>query len=471
MNLTTYQELYDAYYCTGQYGPGDNSGLIQHWREMQEEYDKRRKLAAFPRFLPLDVRDNTVRPIFRNTPERSFKNDIVQVFLDNIDGAKADPVDINLKMPRILEMAVLYGVNFVLLDNHADADQYLRSELVDARKLPYVVMITPKQMPVNGLTLDSAGRIQRFCWIDSKLINGKKTKILKVYTAEFYEEYKFTGTKVPDKLNPRMRIEQKANALEEVPVFPLITVDQDLTETLPESPYNYALQILKLIYNYTSWIASNSADTAFPIFYGPTSMMNASRRDDGTEAMTLEIGSTRGLAIDDNSSIKPGYAAPPSAPTESMQKEREYLIELLLLHYSITWWQTGSNQSGESKKQDRWSRWSMLEYLAHRCENLERWLVKTMGKYMGDEYEYTVAYDTYYADDDAPEMIIDLALSALTAELNLAPEVASSIRNKVVKTISSEEPLEIQKALLEAQKRYNALLESGDGTNPESGNG
>jgi len=458
-----YKDLRNAYNLSGPYSPIDNTGLIRHPREEQDAYDKRRKLGAFPRFLKLLIDMNTVRPIFRDPPTREFKKgeDVLSEWSEMVDGG-IPAASLQVKMPRFLRQACLNGVLFVVAENHPDDTiaGRLRSELVQAKLLPYFFSVTPEYL--IDLILTSQRTIERFVWLDKgKDKRGRLIDVAKIYTPTKYIVCPKGQYQPGMNLNKiKNKLEEIPNALGRVPVYPLMSVDEDLTAELPESDYNYALQACKLIYNLTSWIASNCADTAFPVFIGPNSISKPRSEinldGDVEKQIAVDVGTTKGLRVDDDCKIMPQWIAPPNEPTTLMQEERGKIIELLVLHYAVAWWGTRNTvQSGESKKQDKGVRNETLEYLAHQCEALERWMTEMVGLYMGIETEVEVIYNTDFSSDDDIMEFIEMAITAISDDLSLAPEVRSETRKKVIRRLFSESSSDTVQKLTKFQQKWD----------------
>jgi len=460
-----YLDLEYAYNVSGPYSPKVNTGLVRHPREEDDAYIKRQYLGQFPPFLRLLVDHNTVRPIFRDPPTRNFNgNEFLEDWSKNVDSGMPE-TPLQVKMPRFLRSADLFGCCFIVAENHPEevVAGKLRSELATAGLLPYFYQVKPRNK--IDLILSSRGHIERFVWSDKSTDErGRLIDVARVYTTDRYlscplGEYS-AGM---DLIKIKTKYEDRSNDLGFVPIYAFMGVDEDISSALPESRYNYALQGCKRIYNLTSWIDANCRDTAFPVFYGPEDMSkpraDIKKRADGTVDMIKEaeinIGTQKGLRIPNDAKNPPGFLAPPSEPTTLMQVEREKTIEDMMLHYAISWWGTSAAESGESKRQDKSIRNETLEYLAHQCEALENWMFKMIGIYMGIESDVEIIYNTDFSNDDDLIDFVTTAIEVLGNSLGLAPEVKTRVRKNVISRYFSELPSDTVGELLEAQEEYD----------------
>lgn len=119
----------------------DGNYLIRHPREKDDDYERRQEQASFVNFCS-DVCDIYTSYLFREQPERKFKNDggVIEAFLADadLDGRSWDKT-----IRGLSNMASYYGAMGVIVDKPTGKVGASRGEELEAGIRPYVAAYSP----------------------------------------------------------------------------------------------------------------------------------------------------------------------------------------------------------------------------------------------------------------------------------------------------------------------------------------
>lgn len=383
-----YKLLRDSYEGMG--GFLDGSYLIQHKRESNDKYAKRKELSYYLNYFKPCI-DAHVSPIFKTLAFRDYKGKGAkswQQFCDDVDFRKTKIKDL---MKQAAHEAKLNGVAFLVMDKELDASPITLAELEENRKnIPYAFVVSPER--VNEIITDKHGRIISFEYEEPDEYEENKTA-KRTFTIDGW------------KLENSKEIKTGVWNLHCVPVIP---VPSKLVEgnfnPLPPSEFLSIAKTNKIIYNMCSWLNEILANQTFSVLTYPS-----------TSSDSLVIGTSNALGYPSDASHEPKFIAPSADPANIVSTQITKLQEECYRMAGVVN-VTGvrSEMSGVAKQWDYEQTNQVLADFADILENAEKALAELFMRFTGVEFEYRLNYPS------------DFTISDVNTELNNA-EIAKGL--------------------------------------------
>ena len=163
-----YRLMRDAYYGDGGFKGGY---LIQHKRELPENYQARQQVAYYMNYFAPIV-NALVDPVFKRSPLRDWKGSastIIEAFVKDVDGTGND-MDAFIKQAAL--SAKLYGAVFIVVENFQSMDlPPTMGQALQERKFPYAYTLDPDR--VESCTIDKNGRVLSIKFRDMAVVSTR----------------------------------------------------------------------------------------------------------------------------------------------------------------------------------------------------------------------------------------------------------------------------------------------------------
>lgn len=402
MSKAAYQKLKDGYYGIG--GFDDGSYLIQHPRETDKKYGKRKEAAYYLNYVS-SVVDGHVNPIFRSPISRDWKGSGLQEIFEKFS---LDVDCLGTNLDSFMKMAALasklYGIVFLVVDNFQEVPQ-TKDKTIEERAFPYLYLVEPSA--VTEYKLDRLGRLIAFSF-EEKAEDGESTQT-RTFTAEKWQID--NG-------------EEGDNHLGVVPVIPLLSRKIKLGEELPPSEFAAIVKTNLNIFQQCSWLNEILQNQTFPLLVYPSN-----------EAVDLTIGSENALGFDgETSHHAPSFIAPPSGPAEVLAANVDRLIKEIyrMAQMSHT---TGVEKqtSGVARAWDFEESNLALSDFAENLENAEKQITFLFSRYMNDAtFEYLCSYSRNF---QVPDLEKELSIAQSALDLGFGALFDAEVLKKILATL------------------------------------
>lgn len=295
--IVTDAHLMDSY--TGRGGFETGAYLVQHGRESDEKYGKRKEIATYPNYVRKVV-NAYLGTLFGSPAQRSGEAAAWAALQSNADGVGGQVDDV---MRRAERMAMLLGTVYLVVDR-PQGEPVTRAD--DRALAPYVVIRKPAD--VADLALDRLGGVQRVVFRDrdesgDPAFRGWDAERWWISEDEDGETLLATGE----------------HKLGRVPVVRLHSSDLiDVTDERAD-PWVRDLAALALdLFNLWSELRELLRSQTFSIFTLPVA--DPSELDRIRE-QGLTIGTENAVPYDPSRGGQPGYVAPPDGPVTLYQQQ------------------------------------------------------------------------------------------------------------------------------------------------------
>ena len=369
-----YSLLRDSY--EGEGGFLDGSYLIQHKRELPENYSRRKKLAYYLNYFKPCI-DAHVSPIFKVLAKRDYKGAGANAWAEFIKDVDFRGTEIKDLMKQAAHEAKLSGITFIVMDKEQDANPRNLAELEgDRNNLPYAFVVSAAR--VNEIILDKHGRIVSFEYEEQ----------------DEYEENavaKRTFTKDGWVLEDTKGRHEASWNLGCVPVIaiPSRVVEGNFNPFLPSEFISIA-KTNAIIYNMCSWLNEILVNQTFSILTYPS-----------TSEESLVVGTNNALGYPADASHEPNFIAPPADPANILSAQIEKLQnECYRMAGVVNVTGVRSEQSGVAKQWDYEQTNQTLADFADILEGVEKKLARLFARFTGVDFDYTVNYPSDFTISD-----------------------------------------------------------------------
>lgn len=406
-----YQFLNDSYDGTGGYVTG--AYLIPHTREEEMRYN-RRVLSMYYLNYIRPIVNSHVNPIWRVEPTREFNPDqITEEFINDVDGRGHD---INSFMKRSGHFAKLHGKTFIVVDNFSDVPDNLAA-VVEERKFPYSILVTADR--VRTWKQDRFGNLIEFSYVEPKdgvtgsneansitlTIDKDQDKNVRVWTPEEWRIETTGGEFIKGGENP----------LGYVPVVEYASVESE--DFLPASEFFQISKMNFRLFNLLSEIQEIESNQMYPVLTIPSN----NNKD-------YALGSQNGLMFDPEAP-RPDYIAPPSDPIKTLMANAEIMVRNIHTMAGLTYTQSVSNLSAESKKWDFEKTESMLKAFSQRSQSAEEAIVFIFEDWMDINTNYQVDYSQEFG---VASLTDELERAVESLQLPLGANAAAEVTKKYI---------------------------------------
>lgn len=383
-----YRLLRDSYESMG--GFLDGGYLLQHKRESNEKYEKRKELSYYLNYFKPCI-DAHISPIFKTLAYRDYKGagaTAWQKFIEDVDFRGTKIKDL---MKQAAHEAKLNGVAFLVMDKELDVNPVTLANLEEDRNnIPYVFVVSPGR--VDEIIMDKHGRIISFEYEEPDMYQ-ENAVARRTFTPEGWKLEDSNGTH---------------SNLWDLGCVPVIPIPSKMVEgnfnPLPPSEFLAIAKTNKIIFNMCSWLNEILANQTFSVLTYPS-----------TSNDSLVIGTSNALGYPADATHEPKFIAPSADPATIISNQITKLQEECYRMAGVVN-VTGvrSEMSGVAKQWDYEQTNQTLADFADILENAERQLARLFMRFTGMEFEYTVSYPS------------DFTVSDITTELNNA-EIAKGL--------------------------------------------
>lgn len=383
-----YQLLKDSYEGMGGFLTGDY--LLQHKRESDEKYAKRKDLSYYLNYFKPCV-DAHVSPIFKTLANRDYKGKGAkawQQFIENVDFRGTKIKDL---MKQAAHESKLNGVAFLVMDKEQDANPITLAELEENRNnIPYAFVVSP--IRVNEIVIDKHGRITSFEYEEPD--QYEENRMAK-------RTFTVGGWKLVDSRG-------EYSGTWNIGRVPVVPVPSKLVEgnfnPFPPSEFLSIAKTNRIIFNMCSWLNEILANQTFSVLTYPS-----------TSSDSLTIGTSNALGYPADASHEPKFIAPSADPANIISAQITKLQEeCYRMAGTVNVTGVRSEMSGVAKQWDYEQTNQVLADFADILENCELQLADLFMRFTGVEFEYTLSYPS------------DFTISDLNTELNNA-EIAKGL--------------------------------------------
>jgi hypothetical protein len=427
MALTDTQRL-DAYRGLGGYA--DGSYLIQHVRESDDKFGRRKKLAKYLNY-PRKVIDAYLGTLFGRPAQRSGEAAAWQALQGNADGLGGQIDDL---MRRAELLAMLLGTAYLVVDRPAGAS-LTRAD--DLKRLPYVVLRKPGD--VASLTLDALGAVESVVFAEA----GASTTYGESLSGEAAAETRYRGW---DRTRWWVSSDVAGKELLSGPDGKPLTGEHGLgrppvvrhhstllVEVTDERASPWAEGLIALADDlYQQWSEKRDLfrSQTFSILILP---FKDQSELDRIRENGLAVGTENALPYNPEGGGQPDYLAPPDGPAklymEDIAETVKRLYELANLEFT-----GGVQQSGVALAFHFQAANDGLGLLAQGCEQTEMEIGRLACAWMGEEpgADLRVVYPRKFAVDD---LAARLAEDAESLTLELGPTAQRLIRGRSARRV------------------------------------
>ncbi len=398
-----YKFLLDAYTGLGGFKSGDY--LIQHKREEEDKFNRRKQLTIYPNYIRKIV-DTFTAHIFKRPPQRKTTPEYER-FINNVDKRGTHIDDF---MRKIFKLTCIYGTVFIIIDKPSEQAK-TRYEELEKGLLPYATIRLPTQL--HSYSLDNFGNLQEITFQETT----SEGAIYRTFTTT---EWRITDTR-------KKVIAQGNHNLSVVPVARIAFTEQLLPSDIISEPFIWNIAKLNFeIYNLISEIREILRNQTFPILTLPTSSP-----EEATRYKSLKVGTENGLFYNPEYGGKPDFIAPPPGPVEVYIEYLKLIIEQIYKSVNLEFvLGTQSQKSGVALEFEFQNLNAMLAQFTMCMEQAEYEIAYLVEKWNGkDGFKGSINYTKDFSYRDA-ERQLKLALDSLTAN------IGKLFENEVKKFIS-----------------------------------
>lgn len=379
-----YELTLDAYEGTGGFLPDSHdSYLFPYPREI--DFKSRKKQSYYINYIKPIV-NSKVKPVFSKAPQRQYKNDIVEGFLENADN---NNTPLNSIVEEAVTMSRLLGQFFVIMDNFEDVPENM-NEVIAERKYPYIYTKLPQD--VFSYETDLWGKLTDISFFYSLYYPDDQEEavyLYKRYTDEeieyWYNKKSIDGTEDVEKV-----VVSAFN--HQLGVLPVIYYNRDI---LPHPPFLDMASLSRSIYNLGSEINDLSRSQAFSILLLP------SINPDGDAQSNVILGSNNALFFDSQSTNIPSYISPDSNIMNTQLTRYDNLMQTLVYSADILGVnaQGGGNtaQSGLAYSYKFFAQKQELMMSSNIADYYDSKIIEMLGIFIGQDIDYDVQYTNSFA--------------------------------------------------------------------------
>jgi len=429
MNFNEYLKIYkfanDAY--KGENGFLDGGYLDKYPRESEEKFIERKSIAYYENLFVPKI-NRYIGYIFKSTPTRTSKNQLIKEIFDNVDnqGNSAD-----IFFSNFAKNAKVKGVNLLLIDAPKELGLNLKEQLQN-RLLPYFVEIEPER--IAKYKLDKFNKFEFIAFYDtidkSTLFKNETSNIIRYFDKNkwiiYDEDYKI--------------LEKGEHNLGVCPVL----IFSETGKFLDIGEFTQIAFLAKRHYNLLSELDEILRGETFPIL-----TLNADNPSD----VELKIASDNAIVYQTGMN-KPEFIAPPSAPAEIyLQKIKNLETKIDKIAYDIS--TNESNESGIALDLKFQGLNSSLSNFSLRLEDLERRAFDVVCRYLNINNDININYAKNFAIIDTNKEI------GILSEMKQLITSPTYFKLKTLQIISNDlnsiEPEEFAKIVSEIEDEKKEL--------------
>lgn len=419
MTDAEYQRLRDAYYGNG--GFLDGGYLVQHTREREGKFAKRREISYYLNYVA-PVVNSHVGPVFAKATVRDWQveNEIMSAFQQDVDRC-GTPIAQFMKSAALT--AKLFGTVYIVVDNVTEAEQRSRvNDAITNRAFPYAYLVHPKD--ILNIECNRFGELTRFRYYDG--YDEKDNQVIREWRTD---EWSLNGGAGGP--------QRGENYLGRVPVIPLhsrraVRIDSISDGYLPQ-PSEF-LSIVKAnlrIFNLCSELDEILRNQTFSILVYPSK-----------DPRDLTIGTDSALGWDgEKVSGSPHFISPDPAGAQLIMAQVDRLIKEIYRMAMLTH-ATGVQEasSGIARAWDFEKTNQALADFAGNLEEAEKKIVELFEDWTNTDVGYICKYPRDFSITDTQQEIMDAAsLLALNLRANFSAAVKKRLARVVLEDIPEEE--------------------------------
>jgi len=399
------QFLLDAYSGLGGFASG--AYLVQHPRESDKKYQRRRELAVYPNFVRKVV-NNYLGFLWRRTPTRDT-DELYARFSENADGAGHD---INHVMLSYQRLAMILGTVYVIVDRPM-VEAKTRAE----EPLPYLSVRLPGQLA--SYALDASGRFTSVTFEE------------KYEDATLFRTFTPRGWMISEDAEQTKVIDRGEYRLGRVPVVPLWS-SQPLNPTDVRG-YSWVFDLAQL-----NWDLYNLYSELRELFRAQTFAILALPVSDATERERLQdmtISTENAITYDPQGGGKPAFIAPPDGPV-SLYMDQIARVVADIYQVANLEFVGGVQQSGVALSFRFQEMNTALMTLADLAERAEVEIAELVYAWMGREWSGNIAYRRDFNINDLAQ---ELALAMDAVTLDISPAFDRELKKRLARQILGED--------------------------------
>ncbi len=412
-----YNFLRDCY--TGKGGFADGSYLIQHPRESDEKYTRRKEASSYSNF-PRKIVDSFVSHVFRHAPQREFKLEVYQKFVNNCDG-RGTRLDVYLK--RATRLSMLLGTVFLIVDRPAEKAE-TKAEEQERGLFPYLVTRTPDQINDAGTVIDDDGALVS---ISFKEKDGEDD-VFRTYTAEGWV------------LSRDDSGEDIINSGEydlggRVPVVALHSTDPLENTDLIATPWVWDVATL-------SWRLFNRESELDEIFRAQTfSVLTLPVKDvrDIEAYKDFDLSTENALPYNAETAGQPNFIAPPDGPAKLYMERIDKLVRAMYALANLefaTGVQPGMATSSGVAMSYRFQEANRtLAELASRVEAAEMAIADLVAAWSGQDFAGEISYPR---DFDVIDLQHELKIGMDALTLGISRKFDAELKKRLARQLLGE---------------------------------
>lgn len=377
MTAITDQQMLDAYDGGG--GFADGSNLVQHTRESDDDFGRRKKVATYRNYVAKVV-DAYADTVFAQPAQRSGEAQAWQDLQADADGTGGAMDDV---MSAALVLAMLVSPVYLVVDRPAGQS---RTRADDVRRRPYVVVREPAS--VAALTLDRLGSVERIVF--DEILGGMSygegaAEAKTIYRgwdrARWWVAADAAGTEILKDLETGAPLTGE-HGLGRPPVVRLHSRRplKRLAERSPAWALGIVAAALDLFNRHSEARAIERDQTVSTLSLPVSDLAEADRiRESG-----ISIGTSNAVLYNPAGGGKPGYFAPPADPLNQLYAAIEATIAQIYALANLEF-VGGVQQSGVALAFHFAVANRTLAGLAARCELAEMEIGRLACSWMGQD--------------------------------------------------------------------------------------
>lgn len=412
-----FEFLRDCY--TGGGGFADGSFLIQHPRESDDKFARRKEAAAYSNY-PRKILDSWISHLFRRAPQRETGLDVYNDFVLDCDrrGTRLDQF-----LKRAARLSGLLGTVYLIVDK-ASEKAANRAEAAQKRLFPYLVTRTPDQVVTDSLKTDDSGAMVAIAFAEKDEEDSDR-----------YRHFDLEGWKLTKDEGGDQVLESGAYDLGMIPVIPLHSTDPLEADQHLVTPWIWDVAVL-------AWSLFNRESELDEIFRAQTfSILTLPVRDlkDIEAYKSFDLSVENALPYNAEAAGQPDFIAPPDGPAKLYMERIEGLIRAIyaLANLEFTSGVSGGTASSSgiamSYRFQEANR-TIAEWAA-RIEAAEARIARLVGAWEGKEFEGEISYPRDFDVVDL-ERELKTAIDALTLEMG--QRFNAELKKRTVRTVLGE---------------------------------
>ena len=436
--IDKYELLRNAYYGTGGFETGDY--LVQHKRELPENYENRKMIAYFLNYVA-PVVNSHVDPVFRKEAQRDWEGPGANLWEAFFRDADCSGYSLPRFMKRAAQEAKLFGVTFVVLDNVQEPPATVAGA-IEARAFPYLYTVTPDR--VVDWTTDRQGRLTSITY--TEVADGHSE-----YDAEYCLR---TWTKNEWTLTNRGKDKIHGSGTHNLGVVPVIPYFSRPAQPGKMEPPSEFLSIARTnlhLFQLCSWLSEMLQNQTFAVLTYPV-------KDNNTPTK-MTVGTNNALAFDGSLSHAPEFIAPPADPATILQNQISNLIQEIYRMAALSF-VTGTKESssGVAKGWDYETTNRILADFAANSEYVEIRIAALFALWTKSQLEYTCVYPDDFglldvgAELEQAGLVKDLNIQSKTLLIELVKKILTAYFPDLDSETFDKIIAEVEKAGLDAME-------------------